>query len=333
MTEEIFDEQHLTDVEKAAVLLLTLSEENAAKIFHCLDDDEIRGISHKIAYLGKVESDIISQVVFNFIKEMNESMTVVGNLPRLEKFLETAFDKEKADAILEDIKGPAGLSIWDKLANMDVKILVNFLKHEYPQTVALILSKLPSIKASKVLSMFSENFSFEIIKRILGMESINRDVLSKLEKTLKSEFLINFAKGPFADNNQVVADIFNNFDRKNEGKFMQMLETFNHATAVKVKQYMFTFDDILSIGPIDMQILIRNLDKMQLPIALKSASDKMIEHFVNSMSQRASKILLEEIDSVGDVTESEQDNARRKIVVIAKNLLKRGAINIDKEIR
>lgn len=333
MKEEFFNENSLDDAKRAAVLLLTLTEENAAKIFNCLDDNEIREISHNIASLGKVESNIISQVVFNFIKEINESMTIVGNLPKLERFLEKSFDKDKVNSILEDIKGPMGFSVWDKLANMNERALVNFLKHEYPQTVALILSKLPPVKASKILSMFSDNFSFEIIKRILDMDSVNRQVLSKLEKTLKNELISDFARDQLSDNDQVVADIFNNFDRKNEGKFMQMLEEFNPQTSMRVKKYMFTFSDLLHLLPSDIQTLIRTVNKTFLPIALKFASDELREYFISNMSQRAAKILIEEIDSLGEITEAEEDNARRKIVNTAKNLMKSGAIRIDKELK
>jgi flagellar motor switch protein FliG len=163
-------------VEKAAMLMMAINQETASKIFELLEDEEIKEISQTMSSLGAVPPDVIEKLILEFSGEINASLTFVGNIQNTERLLRKILVKDKVDVILEDIRGPAGRNIWDKLGNVNEEVLANYLRNEYPQTAALVLSRLPPSQAAKVLTNFSQEFAFEVIKRLLGMDSVKKDL-------------------------------------------------------------------------------------------------------------------------------------------------------------
>lgn len=318
----------LKGVEKAAMFMMVINQENAAKIMQMLVDDEIKEISQAMSNLGTVTAENIENLIDEFINQINESLSFIGNIQNTERFLRKILGKEKVDVILEDIRGPAGKNIWDKLGNISEEILANYLKNEYPQTTALILSRLKPEQASKVLTQFSQDFAFEVIKRMLMMDVVKEEVLERVEKTLRSEFIRGFTKIQKHDNSQIIADIFNNFDRTNESKFMEMLEGFDIGMADKVKSLMFSFEDLKKLGPEDIQIVIKMIDKSKLALALKGASETIRNLFIQNMSQRAAKILIEELEGMGPVRLKDVDEAQSTIISAVKELINKGEIVI-----
>ena len=317
-----------SNAEKIAILLLGLNEDAASSVFELLEEYEIKEISQSMANLGKVDSQIAESIISEFLHEMNDSLSFVGNMPNTERFLRKILDKDKVDSILEDIRGPIGRNIWDKLGNVNEQVLAGFLKNEYPQTAALILSKLDSTQSAKVLSMLAPEFGFEILKRMLSMNFIKREVMDKLEKTLMVEFISDIGKIKKKDNNQAIAEVFNNFDSATELKFMKMLEEYNIEAANKVKRLMFTFPDLVRVDPRGLQVLIRSIDRSLLPTALKGASSELRELFMSGMSQRAAKLLVEEIENLGPIRLKNAEEAQISILNVAKDLIAKGDITV-----
>ena len=317
-----------SNAEKIAILLLGLNEDAASSVFELLEEYEIKEISQSMANLGKVDSQIAESIISEFLHEMNDSLSFVGNMPNTERFLRKILDKDKVDSILEDIRGPIGRNIWDKLGNVNEQVLAGFLKNEYPQTAALILSKLDSTQSAKVLSMLAPEFGFEILKRMLSMNFIKREVMDKLEKTLRVEFISDIGKIQKKDNNQAIAEVFNNFDSATELKFMKMLEEYNIEAANKVKRLMFTFPDLVRVDPRGLQVLIRSIDRSLLPTALKGASSELRELFMSGMSQRAAKLLVEEIENLGPIRLKNAEEAQISILNVAKDLIAKGDITV-----
>jgi flagellar motor switch protein FliG len=319
----------ISGVEKAAMLLMAIGQETATNVFNLLEDEEIKEISQIMTGLGSISPETIEKVILEFNNEIGASLTLVGNLQNTERLLRNILGKDKVDVILEDIRGPAGRNIWDKLANVSEDVLANYLKNEYPQTAALVLSRLPSSHSSKVLSAFSPEFAFEVMKRMLAMDSVKKEILEKVEKTLRTEFISSLTKTQKYDNNQVMAEIFNNFDRTTESKFMTMLEEFNVDVAEQIKKLMFTFNDLLRVDPTGIQAILKVVDKAKLPIALKGTTEEIKKKFVDNMSQRAAKILQEEMDALGPVRLKDVDEAQSAIIQIAKDLMNRGEIELS----
>lgn len=319
----------LTGIEKAATVLLLISEENAHKVFSFMNDEEIKEISYAMSSLGHVRQEVIDRLVMEFINEISSSVSFVGNLETTQSLLERALDKDKVSAILDEIRGPAGKNTWDKLGNVNEEILANYLKNEYPQTVALILSKLRPSNAAKVLGILPKEFSLEIMLRMLNLDSVKKEVLDSIERTIKSEFITNLSKTQKYDSHSMMAEIFNSFDRINEAKYMALLEEKVPETAERIKSLMFTFDDMMKVPHEGIQQVIRVADKGKLTIALKGASQQVKDLFLKNMSQRAAKIMQEDMAAMGPVKLREVDEAQAEIITQTKDLAAKGEIVIS----
>jgi len=318
----------MAGIQKAAMFLMALGEENAIKLFSMMDDDEIREISGTMSSLGQVNADMVERLFGDFVEGVSASGAMVGNYDSTERLLVKALGKGRVDGIMEEIRGPAGRTTWDKLGNVSEEILANFLKNEYPQTIAVVLSKIKPDHAARVLMNLPEELSVEVIMRMISMEAVKKDVMDGIEKTLRMEFMNNLAKRQSRDSHEMLAEIFNNFDRNAESKFMGKLEEKNPDSAERVRALMFTFEDLAKIDGNGIQTLLRTVDKDKLGIALKGASDTIKELFFGNMSERASKILKEEMEGMGPVRIKDVDEAQMYIVSIAKDLAGKGDIVI-----
>ncbi len=325
----IDDYNLLSGQQKAAILMLSLDEERSSSLFALMDDEEIKELSVIMASLGKINSSVIEQLILEFNDKISSTGSLVGTYESTERLLAKALDKDRVSVIMEEIRGPAGRTMWDKLGNVNEHVLANYLKNEYPQTIAVILSKIKAEHAAKVIALFPENFAMEIVMRMLRMDSVQKEVLDSLEKTLRKEFMSNLSKSTRRDAHELIADIFNSLDRNTENRFMDALEERNRESAERVKSLMFTFEDLTRIDSQGIQILLRNIDKDKLAIALKGASDTVKDLFFNNMSTRAGKIIKEDMDAMGPVRMRDVEEAQQYIVATAKDLSNSGEIVVS----
>lgn len=314
--------------EKAAVFLLSLGE-NHANIWEHLDDEEIKEISQAMSILGTVQANMVEELVVEFIGKMSSTGAVMGSYEQTQRLLLSILPPEKVDSIMEEIRGPAGRTMWDKLGNVSEQTLANYLKNEYPQTVAVVLTKVRPDHAARVLSELPEEFSLECINRMLNMEPIQRDILERIEDTLRIEFMSNLARTSKRDSHELMADIFNNFDRVTENRFLTQLEDRNREAAEKIRALMFVFEDLKKLDPGGVQTLLRAIDKDQLGLALKGASDDLRDMFFTNMSERAAKILKDDMASMGPVRLKDVDAAQFAMVMVAKDLAQSGEIMLS----
>ena len=322
------DYRSITGPEKAAIMMLAVGEEGAARLFSQMDDEEIREISQTMANLGTIDASVVEKLFIDFVEQMSSTGSLTGSMSSTEKLLNKVLSEDRVDAIMEEIRGPAGRTMWDKLANVNEQVLANYLKNEYPQTVAVVMSKIRSDHAAKVLSVLPESFAMEVIMRMLRMEAVQKEVLDDVERTLRSEFMSNLARSQRRDAHEMMAEIFNNFDRQSEGRFISALEERSRESAEKIKSLMFTFDDLASLDASGIQTLLRSIEKEKLAVALKGATDSVRDLFFANMSERAGKILKEDMEALGPVRLSDVDEAQVYIVTTAKNLAEQGEIMI-----
>lgn len=322
------DYRTLTGTEKASILLLSLGEEYTAKIFEQLDEEEILNLSHTMSNLGKVSASVIERLFIEFAESITSTNSLVGTLDSTERLLSKVLGKDKVQSIMEEIRGPAGRTMWEKLSNVNEDILANYLQKEYPQTVAVVLSKITPEHAAKVLSNLPEGFAMEVVMRMLRMEAVQKEVLDDVEKTLRTEFMPNLSRSSRRDSYEVMAEIFNNLERAMEGKFMTSLEERNPDAAERIRSLMFTFEDLSKLDPGAIQTLIRAADKEKLPLALKGASDALKDLFFSNMSERAGKIMKEDMSAMGPVRLKDVEEAQQSLVNSAKDLADRGEITI-----
>ncbi len=320
------DYRTLTGPEKAAIMVLSLGEEHAAKLFQHMDNEEIKEISQTMANLGTVSANLIERLFVEFAEQMSATGSLVGTYDSTERLLMKTLSKDKVDAIMEDIRGPAGRTMWDKLANVNENVLANYLKNEYPQTVAVVLSKIRAEHAGRVLTILPESFAMEVIMRMLRMEAVQKEVLDDVERTLRTEFMTNLARASRRDSHEMLAEIFNNLDRATEHRFIAALEERNRDSAERIKALMFTFEDLGKLDPSGVQAMLRAVDKSKLSIALKGASETLRDLFFTNMSERAGKMLREEMASMGPVRLRDVEEAQMMMVQTAKDLAARGEI-------
>ena len=320
------DYRTLTGPEKAAIMMLALGEEHATKLFTHMDDEEIRELSQTMANLGTVSSTIIERLFVEFAEQISSTGSLVGTYESTERLLMKVLDTDKVNQIMEDIRGPAGRTMWDKLANVNETVLANYLKNEYPQTVAVVLSKIKGEHAARVLAQLPESFAMEVVMRMLRMESVQKEVLDDVERTLRTEFMSNLARTSRRDAHEMMAEIFNNLDRNTESRFLAALEERNRDSAERIKALMFTFEDLSKLDPSGVQTLLRVVDKPKLGLALKGASETLRDLFFTNMSERAAKIMREDMAAMGPVRLRDVDEAQMYMVQVAKDLAARGEI-------
>ena len=321
----------MTGPQKAAVFMLALGEEQASKLFGLMHDDEIKEISAAMAQLGSVRSEMVERLCVEFAEHLGGSGNIVGSFENTERLLMKTLPRDRVSQIMEEIRGPAGRTMWDKLGNVHEAVLANYLKNEYPQTVAVVLAKVRPKHAARVLAMLPEGFAMEVVMRMLRMESVQRDVLDNVEQTLRSEFMSNLARSTRRDAHEMMAEIFNSLDRQAEQRFLAALEERSREAAERIKSLMFTFDDLQRLTPPAVQALLRNIEKDKLPLALKGASEKLRDLFFGNLSERAAKMLREEIEALGPVKLRDVDEAQAAIVVQAKELAAAGTIEIGEQ--
>src|SRR5438445_1802986 len=320
----------LTGPERAAVLMLALGEQHGDKIWKLLDDDELRQLSLVMSTLGTVEAESVESLLLEFVGRLSASGALLGNFDATERLLQRHLPPDRVSNLMEEIRGPAGRNMWEKLSNVQEQVLANYLKNEYPQTVAVVISKIRPEHAARVLAILPEELALDVVSRMLKMEAVQKDVIERLENTLRTEFMSNLSQTRRRDAHEVMAEIFNNFDRQTETRFITALEEQNREAAERIKTLMFTFDDLVKLDAGSAQTLMRHVDKDKLGIALKSANEEVRGFFLGNMSSRAGKMLLDDMAALGPVRLRDVDEAQALLVNLAKDLAAKGEIMLTK---
>ncbi len=320
------DYRTLSGPEKAAIILLSLGEEHGSQVWRMFDDEEVKEVSQIMANLGTVSASVVEKLLVEFVSQMSSTGTLLGTFESTERLLQRFLPGDRVSSVMEEIRGPAGRTMWDKLGNVNESVLASYLKNEYPQTVAVVLSRIKPEHASRVLGELPEDFALEVVQRMLRMESVQKDILDKVEQTLRVEFMSNLARTQKRDSHEMMADIFNNFDRQTESRFITALEERNRDSAERIKALMFTFEDLGKLDPGSIQTLLRAIEKDKMGMALKGASDVVRDIFFSNMSERAGKILKEDMDAMGPVRLRDVDEAQMAMVNVAKDLAAKGEI-------
>ena len=322
----IASRERLTGAEKASIMMLALSEANVARLFAVLDHQEVMEISQTMAVIGRVDAAVIEELLHEFNDRLAHNGGVVGGFDATEKLLLRALDPGGAEAIMQEIRGPVGRTVWDKLAHVNETVLASFLKNEYPQTAAVVLTRIDSAHAARVLTYLPDEFGTEVVFRMLRMEVVQSDVVADVERTLRTEFMSNLARSNRRDNHERMAEIFNYFDGVTEARFLGALEERNKETADRIKALMFTFEDLAKVDSAGIQVLMRSAGNDRIAVALKNASENLRDLFFKNMSERAAKILREDMQNMGPVRLRDVEEAQQFLVNMAKELAASGEI-------
>ena len=312
--------------QRAAALLLALGKEYGAPIWEQLSTEEVKEVSSTIAQLGRLPAKAVEYLLVQFSSEVSSMASLHGSFETTERLLTGMLSDERVREIMEDIRGPSGRTMWDKLSNVSEVVLAAYLRNEYPQTVAVILTKLKSEHAAKVISELPGEFAIDVIQRMLRMEPVQKEIVAEIENTLKSEFMTNLARSQKRDPHELMADVFNALDRATEEAMLGALETCNPDAAERIRALMFTFEDLANLLPASVATIVKNADKRMMALALKGAPEEMRQIFLNAMTERAAKMLREDMTAMGPVRARECEEAQSGLVRLAKSLGDRGEI-------
>ena len=318
----------LKGANKAAAIILALGEEDAAPLFERMHQDEIRDLSAAMAALGPMAPSEVEAVLAEFCETIGQPGKIFGSLASTERMLLKTLPPDQVRQIMEDLSGPAGRTMWEKLGNVNEAVLANYQKNEYPQTIAVVLSKIRPEHAARVLSLLPDRLAMEVVMRMLRMENVQKEALEGVERTLKAEFMSNLARTQARDSHEIMAEIFNNLDRASEGRIMASLEERNRESAERIRSLMFTFEDLRRLDGPGIATLLRAFDSEKLLLALKGASPELRELFLSNMTGRASKLMRDDLAAMGPVRLKDVDVAQAALVVAAKELAAPGQITL-----
>lgn len=319
----------LTGSEKSAIIFLCLGEARGATLMRELDSEEIAAVTHAMAGLGMVSSKVVEDVMTQFMESFGQGSHLVGNFETAERMLLSFLDERRVNEIMGEVRGPLmGKNMWERFSALNENVIANYLKGEYPQTVAAILSKVRPELAARVLPLLPKTFMMDVIERMIQMEAVPKDVLHDIEETLQKEFIASAARATSSDPLQKMAEVFNRFDADQFESIAPQLEADLPDSFARIKQMMFTFDDLIRLDPQALSRVMRGAEGRTLPLALKGAKPNIRTIFLNSMPERSRNILIEEMQAMGPVRMREVQQAQSELVGIAKALAENGDIQL-----
>jgi flagellar motor switch protein FliG len=318
----------LSGPEKAAIVMLALGEKRAAQLFALLDKHEVLEISRTMSSLGHVDARMVELLLTEFRQRMTNRGGVVGGVAATQKLLQS-LGTEQAGTILDEIRGAMTPTVWEELARVDDAVLASYLTNEHPQTVALILSRLEAEQAARLLAHLPEELATDVVLRLLRMDTVQEDLVADLERVLQAELAGTLSRGAGRDQHEVMAGIFNRLDRSTETRLMQSLESMNKEAAERVRAFMFTFEDLARLDGAGIQLLVRAAGNERLSRALKGAGEPLRDLFFANMSERAAKMLREDMQGMGPVKLKDVEEAQQFLVGTAKDLIASGQITLQ----
>lgn len=322
----------LSNIQKAAILIMTLGPQGASQLFKELTDEEVEKISVEISRLKNVSRDA-RLAVYEEAYQMsvaNDYLTKGGE-SYAKSLLEEALGQEKANLMLEKVRvamGKAGP--FEALVNIDTNQISSFLQQEQPQTIALILAHLSAEKAADILSALPEMMQAEVMIRLAKMSRTTPEVIAQIESVIKEKLAGTFNTNLSAiGGTKAVAEVLNLVDRATERNILEMFEDREQELAEEIKKLMFVFEDITSVEDRSMQKVLKEIDTKDISIALKAASEEVKSKIFRNISTRAAEMIKEELEFMGPVRLKVVEEAQQKIVNIVRRLEEEGEIVIS----
>jgi flagellar motor switch protein FliG len=322
------DFSKMSGAEKAAYLLLCLGEDTTTAVFKELKDEEIRLISNFMRGVEHVPADLARQAVDHYRKTQEEYAGLfIDGKDFLNNALVSTGDDKRIESILDDLNSEFEGKPLETISMMDPRMVAGLLQNEHPQTVSLILSTQKAEHTGRILLYLPEDLRSEVIYRIAKIEKVSPDIIHQIEDALKREI------GGFVKNEQQnvggmdkVVEILTKMEKSVEQNILTGIEQLDSETADKIRNLLFTFDDIHVIDNIGMQKILREVKTEILTLALKTASDVVKEKIFQNISEGAAAIIMEDLEALGPVKLSDVEQAQRSIVKIALRLEEEGQL-------
>lgn len=319
-----------TGAQKAAILLLSFGEEISAEIFKSMTEFEIKRIGAAMSRIGRLEQEVIDEVMDEFyqILQQNKKFFYGGNDFTM-KVIGSAFKGSEADDLIEQLALGSTANL-DSLELIDPRTLTNFIRHEHPQTIALILAHLDPGKCGEVLKLLPESVHTEVILRIANLDAVAPEIIDEIDDVLRNEIQ---AMGSISNQKiggvEPLAEMLNLMDKATEEQILDNLEERDPDLSEQIRQLMFVFDDLIKIDDKGIQELLKNVKSEQWMVALKTASESVTELIFKNMSERAASMLREDMEAMAATKLADVEAMQYEIIQIARKLEEEGKIIIQ----
>lgn len=317
---------------KAAILLVALGAETAAKVYQHLSDREIELITVEVATLGQISKDQTAEVIEEFYHTaLAKEYISSGGISTAREILEKALGPSRAIEIIERLQGALQVTPFDFAKRIDPKHLLTFIQNEHPQTIALVLAYLDPEQAAPIMGALTPDLQAEVAMRIALMDQTTPEIVSEVERVLERK-ISNVLSQEFSvvGGIETLAELLNRVDRTTEKGILESLEDENMELAQEVKKLMFVFEDLVLLDNRSMQQVLKEVDAKELSIALRGASDEVRDKIFSNMSTRAADIIKEDMEYMGPVRVKQVEESQQRIVGIVRRLEEAGEIVISR---
>ena len=321
----------LEGITKAAILLLAVGTERAAKMLKYMDPKAVEEVTRELAGLGRVPAKLHAEVVADFYaNNISSKYAGEGGLDYAKKILEASLDPKSAERMLGQIQTQVQKTPFSFLQRAESESLLTFIQDEHPQTIALILCHLAHHKASEIIGGLPISKQVEVIKRVANMEQTNPEVIREVEKGLESRLSSMLGQSmEKAGGIETVAEILNLADRSTEKSIMEGLESEDPDLVEQIRRLMFVFEDILKVNDKGIQAVLKEIENSDLSLALKTASEPLKEKIFKNMSERAAALIKEDMQYMGPVKVSDVEAAQQRVVDIVRRLEESGDVVVE----
>jgi len=316
--------------ERAAVLLMSLGEDEAAQVMKHMNAREVQKVGAAMATLSNISTEQASSVLDDFIEEAGEQTSLgVGADEYLRKTLVNALGEDKANSLMDRIVVGGSTKGLDALKWMDARAVAEVIRLEHPQIIAIVLSHLDSDQAAEVLSQLSDRIRPDVIMRIATLDGIQPSAIKELDAIMEKQFSGNSnIKSSEVGGAKVAADMLNYLDSSDEETIMEMVREHDEVLGDRIQELMFVFDNLAEIDDRGIQQLLREVASDQLSTAMKGASPEVQDKVYRNMSRRASEMLKEDIEAMGPVRLSDVESAQKEILATARAMADSGRIQL-----
>ncbi|MCO7226125.1 flagellar motor switch protein FliG [Pleionea sp. CnH1-48] len=322
------ERKSFSGTDKAAILLLSMGEENAAEVLKHMGPKEVQRIGLSMASLNNVEKDDVEDVLDIFLQQVEGQTGIgIGTEEYIRRTLKSALGDDKADALIDRILLGANTKGLDTLKWMDPRAVADIIRYEHPQIQSIVLSYLDPDQSAEILGQFADNVRVDLALRISALESIQPAALQELNTIMEKQFSgSTTSKAAQIGGVRKIADIMNFLDTSVESQLMENIKEVDEDLGQQIQDLMFVFDNLSDVDDRGIQALLREISTDTLLMALKGADEGIKDKILANMSKRAAELLRDDLDAMGPVKVSEVETAQKEILTVARRMADAGEI-------
>jgi len=324
------DVSKMNGEEKAAILLFALGPEASAPLVRGLDDATISRIGRRMAELGKIEPEVLNEVVEEYLKlHKSEDPLLRTSKKDVITLLKHAVEHERAERLMHELNAPKTMTIWQKLSRLKPDMIAAYIAAEHPQTIALILGNIDPSVASRVIALLPEDMRLSVVVRMSKIESVPSELVRDIEETLERELAdMQGESGISFDGMVSVVDILKGLEKDVARPILDQLRDKDEELFSQVDRMLLVFEDLKDLSDRDVQTVLKHISSDDLVKALKGASEEVAERFFKNMSQRAAEIMREDMEVMGPLKLADVEEAQQGILKTVRKLDDDGAITL-----